>query len=300
MQKIGQALQDRREELGYSLKDMSDKTRVPVAKLKALEEGDLKYFEQDITYVKFYVRYYCNAVHLNFELFKEELDAALDEYSNTTKMLKMVEIEEMHSRISERTQNPKVKKQINRTNAKGKRKIDVSFWTFIGAVSILVVALTLVFVFLIIPNLKANNVTENTGVETIPQPIDPNAKEETVTPVVEEKVLSLQKIDVTSYEISGFTEQQSIQFLINFKSNAYVKIDVDGVATSNPASKLYNVGSTLDLKLDAKSGSIVSMYIGWMNGNTIQVNNLEVPLDESIASKNGSVTLTFTFKGETQ
>lgn len=300
MQKIGQALHERREELGYSLKDMSDKTRVPIAKLKALEEGDLKYFENDITYVKFYVRYYCNAVHLNFELFKEDLDAALDEYSNTTKMLKMVEIEEMHSRISERTQNQKSRKQINKTNAKGKRKIDVSFWSFIGAVSILVFALTFVFIFLVIPSLNKTKVDDTTSVETLPQPIDPNAKVESETTVVEEKVLALSQTDVTTYELSGFTDNQEIQFLIQFKSNAYVKIDVDGVSTSNPASKLYNVGSTLDLKVNAKSSSVVSMYIGWMNGNTMTVNGIDVPLDESIASKNGSVTLTFTFKGEAQ
>ena len=300
MQKIGQALHDRREELGYSLKDMSDKTRVPVAKLKALEEGDLKYFEHDITYVKFYVRYYCNAVHLNYEIFKDDLDAALDEYSNTTKMLKMVEIEEMHSRISERTQTQKSKKQINKTNAKGKRKIDVSFWSFIGAVSVLVVALTLVLIFLVIPSFNQSPIDDSSSVETLPQPINPNTQEENDTPVVEEKILSLSKMDVTSYELTGFTDNQEIQFLIQFKSNAYVKIDVDGVATSNPASKLYNVGSTLDLKVNAKSSSVVSMYIGWMNGNTMTVNGIDIPLDESIASKNGSVTLTFTFKGEGQ
>ena len=300
MQKIGQALHDRREELGYSLKDMSDKTRVPVAKLKALEEGDLKYFQNDITYVKFYVRYYCNAVHLNYEMFKDDLDAALDEYSNTTKMLKMVEIEEMHSRISERTQTQKSKKQINKTNSKGKRKIDISFWSFIGAVSILGLALTLVLIFLVIPTMNKSQVEDSSSVETLPQPIDPNANDESETTVVEEKVLALAKSDVTSYELSGFTENQVIQFLIQFKSNAYVKIDVDGVATSNPASKLYNVGSTLDLKVNAKSSSVISMYIGWMNGNTMTVNGIDIPLDESIASKNGSVTLTFTFKGEGQ
>ena len=47
MVEIGNRLKERREELGFTLKEMSDKTRVPVYKLQAIENGDLKFFDNE-------------------------------------------------------------------------------------------------------------------------------------------------------------------------------------------------------------------------------------------------------------
>lgn len=295
MRKIGQTLKERREELGYSLTSMSEKTRVPAAKLKAIEEGDFKYFENDITYLKFYVRYYCNAVHLNFDDFKAELETSMDEFSNTTKMLKMVELEEMQTRISGRS--AKSSKRKNTSNTK-KTRFDYSFWSFVGLVSLLSIALLLVLSFVVLP--KILNQTEdptNEVVEELPSPIV-ETPEETETVVVEvPKVLAIEQTSKTEYILSGFTDAQEIQMLIHFKSNAYVSVNVDGVFTSNPASKKYTVGSTLDMKFNAKDTMVIEIYIGWMNGNSLSFNGLDVPLEPEIAKRTGSVTFTFTFKG---
>lgn len=297
MLKIGQTLKERREELGYSIQAMATKTRVPAQNLNAIEEGNLKYFENDITYVKFYIRYYCNALHLNYEDYKEELEKALEEFSNTTKMMKMVELEELHTRISDRSKKSGSKKVITR-KAKRNQKFDLSFWSFVSVVSILIIALTFVFGFLILPKLL--NKTPETVVEIpeLPSPIQPEETTEEPNTEVETKVLSIAQINAENYEVTGYLDQQELQMLIQFKSNAYVSILVDGVSTFNPASKLYSVGSTLDLKFNAKSNMVIEVYIGWMNGNTLTLNGLEVPLDTTIATRNGSVTLVFTFKGD--
>lgn len=287
MLEIGNSLRERREELGFSLKQMSDKTRVPINKLQAIENGDLKFFENDFTYLKFYIRYYCNALHLDFEIYRDQLDIALDEFSNTTKMLKINEVNEIQDRVRERINKP-----LNR------KKLDISFISFVSSIVLLVITLLLVFVFLILPNLNKNDdILINDNNTDIPTPIE---NIDDVDTEVEEtpKVLSVSQIDSVNYEITGFNDLQELAMLINFKSNAYVRIRVDGDTAVNLPSKLYNVGSTLDFKFNATNDTILEVYIGWMNGNTISINDIVIPIDSEIASRNGSVTFTFRLRGE--
>lgn len=288
MQEIGLKLKERREELGFTLRQMSDKTRVPIGKLEAIEAGDLKRLENDLSYVRFYVRYYCNALHIDFEEVREHLDASLDEYSNTTKMIKLTEVNEMSERIQERAMN------LNRSKRK---KWDVSLITFIVSVIVLIITLILVFIFLILPNL--NQAKDPVLINPqIPQPIEPSPTTPDETPVVEELVLSLSQIDALNYEIAGFEEDEELSLVVNFASNAYVRISVNGDSAVNLPSKLYNAGTSLDFKFKASEATTLEIYIGWMDGNTMFLNDLSVPLNAEIATRNGSVTLTFKCVGE--
>jgi len=49
--------------------------------------------------------------------------------------------------------------------------------------------------------------------------------------------------------------------------------------------------------INVSEGMVVEVYIGWMNGNTMTLNGLSVPLDETVAKRNGSVTLIFKMEG---
>jgi len=287
MLEIGKSLKERREELGFTLKQMSEKTKVPTNKLQAIENGDIKYFDNDLTYLKFYVRYYCNALHLDFEIFRDSLDLALDEFSNTSKMMKINEINEIHDRVKERV----ITKPTSR-----KRQFDISFISFVSSIILLVVTLVLVFVFLILPNINKQETPVINNTE-LPSPIVDNNEEEEVVEEVVPQILTVSQIDAVNYEITGFSDNQELVMLINFRSNAYVRIRVDGDTAVNLPSKLYNVGSVLDFKFNATGESILEVYIGWMNGNTITINDIVIPIDETIAKRNGSVTFTFRLKG---
>lgn len=283
MQKIGLKLKERREELGFTLRQMSDKTRVPIGKLEAIEAGDLKRLENDLSYVRFYVRYYCNALHIDFEEVREDLDESLDEYSNTTKMMKISEVNEVSERIQERAMS------LNRSKQK---KWDVSLITFVASVLVLIITLILVFIFLILPNL--NQAKDPVLVNPqIPEPIEPLPNTPEETPVVEDQILAINQIDSLNYEIVGFDVNEELSLILNFGSNAYVRITVNGDSAVNLPSKLYNVGSTLDFKFTASADTTLEIYIGWMNGNTMFLNDLSIPLNAEIAARNGSVTLTF-------
>ena len=70
MKEIGQKLRERREELGFTLEQMCEKTKVTIPNLKAIEAGDLEYFDNDLSYLRFYIKYYCQALYLDYEPFR--------------------------------------------------------------------------------------------------------------------------------------------------------------------------------------------------------------------------------------
>lgn len=289
MQNLGQVFKQRRIELGYSLKAMSEKTKVPVAKLEAIENGDFKYFENDMSYLKFYVRYYSNALHLNYEDFKDEFENSLEQFSNTTKMLKQVEFEEINSRINA---HKKTSSKIS------KKRIDFSFVSFVTVVAVLILGLAFVFILMILPNLNNTNdplITDDQ--RDVPEEIDstPTPTEEVVETT---ETILIEKVGVSDYQIKQFVDQQEIQLLINFKYNAYFSLQVDGVYSLNPASQLFSGGTNLDMKLNAKDQQVVEFYIGYMAGSIITIENQVIELDESIVNREGKVTFTFTFIGD--
>ena len=83
MKEIGATLKKRREELGYTLEEMSNKTRISVAQLKALEDGDLEFFKDDLSYVRYFVRFYCQALYLDFDPLRDQLSQDLDQFTET-------------------------------------------------------------------------------------------------------------------------------------------------------------------------------------------------------------------------
>lgn len=289
MDKLGQVIKERREELGYTLKAISEKTRVPIPKLEAIENGDLKFFENDISYLKFYVRYYCNALHLNFDDYKDELEKSLEQFSQTTQMLKRVEFEEMNSRVNDRSN-----KRVN--PKKNKKKIDFSLISFISMVVVLVVGLALVFFFMILPNLNQSSdpiITDDQ--RELPSEIVEPVDEVDETPIVEEKTILIEKTDVSTYQISNFDEGQEIQFVIELKYDAYVRIKIDGNDSLNPPSQLYKAGSIMDMKLNAANNQLVEFYVGYMAGSIIKLDGVSIELDESVANKTGKVNFSFNF-----
>ena len=104
MIEIGKKLQKRRLELNLSYEDVSEITKLSLPHLKAIEEGNLDYFKDDLTYVRFYVRSYCKALDVPYENFKDDIVESVEEYTNTITMKKRKKIEQAEKNIAEHRQ----------------------------------------------------------------------------------------------------------------------------------------------------------------------------------------------------
>lgn len=131
MKEIGATLKKRREELGYTLEEMSNKTRISVAQLKALEDGDLEFFKDDLSYVRYFVRFYCQALYLDFDPLRDQLSQDLDQFTETMSLKAIHDREEMQSNIE---------KKISRASGtlkKEKKKIDYSLVSLLAVIAVM-------------------------------------------------------------------------------------------------------------------------------------------------------------------
>jgi len=298
MKEIGQILKARREELGYSLPKMSERTKVPLAKLNAIEEGNLAYFKDELTYVKFYVRYYFNSLHLNYDDYKELLNASLDDYTQTSTLKKIEEINESNARVKSRVQNlSSSKAKTEQPKVKKKVKVDVGFVSMFVISILIVLALIYVFFSSVLPMLSKS--ADDQKVIVVPDPIvheeDPDDPVDPVDPV-----LAVNTIGTINYEITGFTADQEITFIIQLpNSKSWLSSKVDGISTLNPARGYYEKGDSYTMIVKAKDGMVVELYIGYLASPKITVNGIEVKIDDSLVSSKNKSSFFFTLKGST-
>lgn len=129
----------------------------------------------------------------------------------------------------------------------------------------------------------------------------PNVPEEPVAPeppVEESKPFAITKVSDTEYSLENLKAGDAIDIEIVFGSFSQFNLAIDGVAQSEPASKVYNFKDVIHVNQQAREGMVISLGFGFMQGNTITVNGNPIDISSSIASSQGSVTLNFTVKGE--
>ena len=300
MIKIGQILKARREELGYTLQAMSVKTKVPQAKLQAIEEGNLAYFKDEMTYVKFYVRYYFNALHLNYDDYKHLLNEALDDYTQTDTLKKIEEHDETNQRVKSSPIGKKENKKAPQNSLKRKVKVkaDVRFITLFVISVLIVLALVYVFATSIIPILSKK--PDNDKLIVLPDPIIHN-NEPDVPDTPEEKVLTVSATDATHFKITGYEIGQEVTLIISQPStSSWLGSKIDGVKVTNPQTGFYPKEAVYTLIIpEVHDDMEVEILIGWVYKQDISLNGIKIPIDASI--KNGSkVYFYFTFKGTKQ
>jgi transcriptional regulator with XRE-family HTH domain len=300
MIKIGQILKARREELGYTLDAISVKTKVPKAKLNAIEEGNIAYFKDELTYVKFYVRYYFNALHLNYDDYKNLLNESLDDYTQTDTLKKIEERTEASQRVKTRASEISEigKKASKAPSRKVKLKADVGFISMFVISILVVLALIYVFVTSIIPLL--NQTPNNDKLIVLPDPIvhedDPDIPD---TP--EDKILTVTTIDATHFTVTGYEDAQEITLIIAQPStSSWLGSKIDGVKVTNPQTGFYPKDAVYTLIIPQVHDDMeVEVLIGWVYKQNITLNGIQIPIDASI--KNGSKTyFYFTFRGTPQ
>ena len=200
MKEIGATLKKRREELGYTLEEMSNKTRISVAQLKALEDGDLEFFKDDLSYVRYFVRFYCQALYLDFDPLRDQLSQDLDQFTETMSLKAIHDREEMQSNIE---------KKINKASGtlkKEKKKIDYSLISLLAVIAVMLVCLSVVL-FKTVPNWFKSEPKPDSfpTADVTPTPSQTPADTPDVIDQPSALTVTMAANDPSTYEVRGWT-----------------------------------------------------------------------------------------------
>lgn len=301
---IGSLLRARREELGFSLSQMSEKTKVPLHKLQAIEDDNIAYFKDEITYLKFYVRYYFNALHLNFDEYKELYNASVEHYTETAQLIKTQEMQQLHQRVANGA-NARVTKASSTTKKRIKKPLrtDLAFVSMIVIGFLVVLALLFVFFKTILPLLTQPS--DNDQVIVVPDPIDHDSDtdddpDDPDDPVVVFTVTKTTQVDkngqLTNYDVTGYTEGDTVTIEVEVKAAAsWVSSKVDGVSTVNPPRRDYVRGEIYTLIVTAQRDRLIEVYIGNLKSQILRINGTVIEMDPQLLEERPNSSFYFRF-----
>lgn len=79
-------LRKRRQDLGLSIQDVSAQTRLAPEYIKAIEENDLDVFSDDLSFVRYFIQSYCQALGVNWEAVQPEVEGSIKHYAHMRNM----------------------------------------------------------------------------------------------------------------------------------------------------------------------------------------------------------------------
>ncbi len=305
MENIGKMLKEKRLELGLSIDDISEKTRLTPKHVKALEEGDMSFFHEDLSYLRFFVKSYCEAVNIDFEDVKDELRESIDDY--TTTFLNKAELthQEIEKNVSRSERLSRVQSSDTGRRSLRIQKPDVSLVSLVAIIG--VVAIIILFAFVIF--LKIGNKNDDLSQK---QPVAPIQNEvgENVTEENSNKPSSDNSGEKEEMEIVAGDDATHF-FLTNVKDGDKLKVDTAFNGSNSGYSvtiindgneevrnnEVYNMGQTASTEVEVKKGTKINVYVGCMYQTEIKINDKVVKLDSSVnpSTWTGSCT-SYTFE----
>lgn len=296
MDQIGNLLKQRRLELGLSLEEVSARTKLTHTHLKAIEEGNIYYFKDDLSYLAYYVRYYATELGLNYDAIRFDVESLINDYTmsiDASQVRKRIEINDnIKKKIGDQPQyrNPNLSK-------KKRRKLDLSFLAFIA---------TAVLLFCLLVYLGINHAPSWFNQDPIDKPIvnkpeekpDPDVEEPGDEPndIVDENKMEIVAVDATNFEIVNWDETVPLVLEVKFLANqTWIAVRVNNLTISNPGSRIYSNGEEIRVSELGEANKEVLLHFGLMRGNEVYVNGEPLALDEQIANTNGVVKLNFKF-----
>lgn len=305
MKEIGKFLKESRKQLDLSISDISNITKMNINIIKNIEAGNIAHFSNDLTYLRYYVKAYANAVNVDFDSLDKELENSTLSYTQSMLVLEQEKIQELNENIRTKKQN--ISQPLNRGGLqKSRRSID---WTLVS----LILIVTLIGAFLLYS--VAVNLLDKKPVDDTPPIVNKpdNEKPDDVDeePIDEKPIIADVKITKDAenpnvYLISNWQKQENFSIKTIFGVPTWVQIQVNGsvvkIPGENNISKTYQRDEELVIKdkyvlgddeIEFKAEDVIVVRYGIMRGNKFQINNQDYELDESIFNTNSPENITF-------
>lgn len=294
MREIGTELKQERLKQNLTLEDVSEKTAFSIAQLTALEEGNLDFFKDDITYVKFFVQNYCKILQVDYAVYKAAFDESMLTYTN---MLTQKEIEE----IRKTNEDIKYKAKLQRGGAmkRKRRGVDLSVLSMLLVSAIMVVGVFYILSNYVLPSMVNRDPSKTTKPTVIiDDPVITTAASTSQAETPGLSVLVVNQLSLNEFEVSGFKEGDIIQIGIDFHHRTWIDVKLDGKSFENPRSKIYLPKESIVYEFEAKAGSEVALNLGYYDTNVFTINGKVWALGDSLAKSRSGQVVKLRLKGD--
>lgn len=304
MENIGKFLKSQREELGFTIEDMSQKTKISMHQLREIEDGNLDFFHDDITYLPFMIKRYAKALYVDDKI-KDEVDGLVGKYQETMKIKKIQQQEVIDQNVANRVKKATKTSQKLSPSQHSKRP-EFSQLSLIFIVLVIIASLLFVVVTVILPliNQSAKAPIKEDPIINLPE--NPNEKPDEEEPVDqvdpeqpdETSTVEVQQKNPITYEIINYKDKEEVNISLAFNTDTWVRVYLDGKETDNPRSKVYKKGENIDVITFAEKGHTVTFHVGIMKSNEFFINDEAMTLDDSVANVTYGIKINYVFAGE--
>lgn len=299
MKEIGEFLKQKRLEKGITIDQIAEKTRMPAVRIKAIEEGNLDAFKDDLSYLQFFIQSYCNAIGIDYHEVKSQLSDSINSYTMSFQADQLRAQSESEKNIREKS-TQRVNEYKKRNPAKKvERKIDFSLISFVAVIALVIICLATVGGYYLTRQFAPGN---DEPIADVTPPEDDTTDDKPQADQPEEPV-EVKEIEAVAAEQVGdyVIENAEDKFIlrIEFASNSWFRAILDGTELSTPEARVYDAGTTLEIELDPASNTDLNLRFGYFAGTKMFVDDQEVVIDESIANSTGVQEINFTIGGNT-
>ena len=296
MKELGETLKASRINQNKSITDISEITKMNINIISNIEEGNVDYFRDDLTYLKYYIKSYMMALGEDIEDIDDEIGNITLEYTQTISIIEQDKLAEINEKISKKTVNT----NLGSNRIKKAKNVD---WTFISLISI-VALIALFLIYSVVANIL-NNPAETPEVK--PPVVLPGGdeEEEEIPEVIEKEKIEIIFDTTNSLTINNWDETTT--FETKFTRDTWVQIAINNQVITLPqkdvTNKVFVANEELILtdfyvmngeEIPFKEGDVISVRYGVMAGNEFLIDDEKIDLDPSVAESLGGTNLIYT------
>lgn len=298
MKQLGETLKQSRIDQKKSITDISNITKMNINIIQNLEDGNVEYFSNDLTYLKYYVRSYISALGIEIDDVEHTVNNIALEYTQSINVIEQEKLDEMNENIHTRAKTISVNKQ----SVKKPFKVD---WTLISLITIVGI-IGMFLIYSVVANVFNGSKNET---PTPPPVIDTPQDDEEETPEIPEEIIK-EKVEIVNTDDNNLiinNWDHDTTFETKFNVDTWVQISINGQVVLLPheqvTNKVFVPNEDLILtdfyimngeEIPFKEGDIISIRYGVIKGNEILINDEKVQLAPAIAEAQGGTNIIYT------
>lgn len=283
-----QILRQRRLDLKLSIQDVSSQTRLAPEYIQAIEMNNLEVFSDDFSFVRYFVRAYCDAIGVNWQAVQAEVDANINAYAHQRNMALTQAQKRMvasmpsgQGRKIKRSKHSNFQKRITRLSRNLK-------WSRKRLIRVGIIAGVLIFGLLFVVNLgldyyssqqalqeEANRKAELAEKEAETERLAQQRQQE-----VQKEDIVIENTDTNTYTITNVLENSTpLELEITLPLDSTVVIYNDGEVITGDTSTIYS--DTFKKEITVDKECTLEIEIGSYSGNQFSVNGNNLAFDEN-------------------